>query len=63
MFICVIEVMHSVYVFFKRFFDNRARSELKYKRGMKEHVHHWHCIIYRNLLLSPFVPPHTQRSS
>jgi hypothetical protein len=52
---CVVKVMRPVYIFFfKRSFGNRARSELKCKRGMKEPTNHWHCAIYRKLLPNPF---------
>jgi hypothetical protein len=31
-----------------------SRTELICKTGMKEPIYHWHCIMYRQLLLSPF---------
>jgi hypothetical protein len=42
------------FLFFKLSFWNRAETELKCNTGITETIYHWHFIIYRQLVLSPF---------
>ena len=41
-------------IYFKPSFSNRAETELKCNTGIWKTMYHWHFIIYRQLMLSPF---------